>query len=287
ALGVTAPAGVEPLAFRDPAEALNWFEFERENLVAAARSAMAARSPRRAWQLTMAASPIHMHHHMFGDWEAMAVVAVAAADSMGDGAALAAALDKRGRVLSRRQLLEEALRAPAAAWPIRRELGDRRKVAESLNALGLIGLRTRRLDDAAAYFREAAAIFDEIGDRSWQGLAWSNFTEARLEADDVSAAQETLDGILALFAGLGDRAYQGNTLWLMSWAARSSGDLTAARSAIEQALAIAEDADNKVWEAHWLIESARVHIAAGAPDEALECCRTAASLHRQIGDQSR
>src|SRR5262249_11612267 len=167
ALGVTAPAGVEPLAFRDPAEALNWFEFERENLVAAARSAMAARSPRRAWQLTMAASPIHMHHHTFGDWEAMAVVAVAAADSMGDRAALATALDNHGKVLFRPRLREGALRDPPAALAIRGELGDRRKVAESLNALGLIGLRTRRLDDAAAYFREAAAIFDEIGDRSW------------------------------------------------------------------------------------------------------------------------
>jgi tetratricopeptide (TPR) repeat protein len=286
-LGEAAPDGVEPLAFRDQIEALNWFESERENLVAAVRSALAAGSPLRAWQLTMASSPIHMHHHTFDHWEAMAAIAVAAADSIGDRAALATALDNHGKVLFRRRMLGEALRNHSAALAIRRDLGDRRGVAGSLNALGLIGLRTRHLDDAAENFREAAAIFDEVGDRSWQGLARSNLAEASLEADDATAANETLGGILALFTGLGDRAYQGNTLWLISWARRSSGDLAAARSAIGQALAIAEDAGNRVWEAFWLIEAARVHIAAGAPDEALECCRTSASLHRQIGDRSR
>jgi len=53
------------------------------------------------------------------------------------------------------------------------------------------------------------------------------------------------------------------------------------------ALKIAEDASNRMWEAHWLAEAARVHLALGETDEAMRCCRMAASLQRQIGDPSR
>ena len=84
-----------------------------------------------------------------------------------------------------------------------------------------------------------------------------------------------------------DPAYEGNTLWLLAWAERLAGNLAAARAAIDAALHIAEDASNRMWEAYWLIEAARVHLAAGDTSEAMECCRMAASLQRQIGDHSR
>jgi len=42
-----------------------------------------------------------------------------------------------------------------------------------------------------------------------------------------------------------------------------------------------------VWEAHWLTEAARVHLALDDTSEAMRCCRMAASLQRQIGDHSR
>jgi hypothetical protein len=42
-----------------------------------------------------------------------------------------------------------------------------------------------------------------------------------------------------------------------------------------------------MWEAWWLVEAARVHLAAADTGEAMNCCRMAASLQRQIGDHSR
>lgn len=59
------------------------------------------------------------------------------------------------------------------------------------------------------------------------------------------------------------------------------------QAAIDAALQIAETASNRMWEAHWLTEAARVHLATGATEEAMRCCRMAASLQRQIGDPSR
>jgi tetratricopeptide (TPR) repeat protein len=77
------------------------------------------------------------------------------------------------------------------------------------------------------------------------------------------------------------------------WAVLSSLAVTAAEAihdraaAIDAALRIAENAGNRTWEAFWLIEAAEVHLAAGDTGEAMQCCRMAASLHRQIGDHSR
>ena len=281
------PGGVEPLSFRDPADALHWFESERANLVAATRSALDAGLPHRAWQLAMAISPIHMHHHTFDDWTTTAEIAVTAAEATGDRAALATALDNRGKVLSRRHHLDTARSSHAAALALRRELGDLPAVGRSLNALGLIDLPARDLAAAAERFAEAAEIFDQVGDRLWQGLARSNLTQAQLEAGDADAAHAALPGTLALFVDVGEPAYEGNTLWLISRTQRARGDLAAAQTAIGRALAIAETAENRVWEAHWLIEAAHVHLAGGNPAEALECCRTSAALHRKIGDRSR
>jgi tetratricopeptide (TPR) repeat protein len=42
-----------------------------------------------------------------------------------------------------------------------------------------------------------------------------------------------------------------------------------------------------MWEAWWLIEAGRVHLAADQDTEAMNCYRMAASLERQIGDHSR
>lgn len=80
---------------------------------------------------------------------------------------------------------------------------------------------------------------------------------------------------------------QGNALWLIAWAHRLRGDITAASAAIHSALTIAEESSNRMWEAFWLIEAARVHLAEGATEEAMNCCSMAASLQRQIGDTGR
>jgi tetratricopeptide (TPR) repeat protein len=114
-----------------------------------------------------------------------------------------------------------------------------------------------------------------------------NLAEALLDAGDVPPALDTVRPLPRFFADRGDSPYEGNALWLLSWAERLAGNAGAARAAIDAALRIAEQAGNRMWEAWWLVEAARVHLAAGETAEAMDCCRMAASLQRQIGDHSR
>jgi len=235
----------------------------------------------------MVLSPIHMQNFTFDDWSALSAIAVSAAEEMNDPRALASALDNRGKFLFRRRNLDDAKAAHARALSIRREIGDQRGVCESLNALGLIGLRTRELGEASMYFEETAASAGAIGDSQWNWLGRMNWAEALLESGNAASALEIVAPLPAFFAELQDPAYEGNAFWLLSWAQRLLGNIQAAGAAIDSALHIAEASSNRMWEAFWLIEAARVHLAARDPAEAMRCCRMAASLQRQIGDPSR
>jgi tetratricopeptide (TPR) repeat protein len=279
--------GPEPAVFDDAAGALEWFDTERPNLLASARAALDAGLPRRAWELAMVLTPIHAQHFTFDDWSALSDLAVTAAETLADPIALVAALDNRGRFLFRRRLLDQARATHTRALSIREELGDQQGICRSLNALGLIGLRTRELAEAAARFAATAERARRIGDAHWDGLGRMNLAEAQLEADDVTLALETVRPLPRFFAERRDPAYEGNALWLLSWAERLAGNLAAAQSAIDEALRIAEQASNRMWEAWWLIEAGRVHLAADQDTEAMNCYRMAASLERQIGDHSR
>jgi tetratricopeptide (TPR) repeat protein len=284
---VPPPEGPAPLALETPADALEWFDLERPNLVANVQGALQAGLPRRAWELAMVLDPIHAQHFTFADWDVHSASAVTAAEMLDDHAALAAALDIRGRFLFRRRALDEAKATHARALAVREELRDQQGICRSLNALGLVCLRTRELTHAVAYFTDTAERARAGQDAHWEGLGRMNRAEAQLEADDVASALETVRPLPQFFADRSDPAYEGNALWLLAWAERLGGDLAAAQAAIDGALRIAEQASNRMWEAWWLVEAARVHLAAGELAEAMNCCRMAASLERQIGDHSR
>jgi tetratricopeptide (TPR) repeat protein len=284
---VRSVAGPDPVAFETTAAAFDWFDTERPNLVANAQSALESGLPRRAWELAMVLSPIHANYFTFDDWSVLSEVAVTAAQEIGDQEALASALNNRGTFLFRRRLLEDAKAAHSSALSIQQEIGDQRGILQSLNALGLIGLRTRELSDAAAYFADTADRARGISDAHWEGMARMNLAEAQLESGNAASALEIATPLPQFFADLREPAYRGNALWLVSWARRLLGDQAAALTAIDAALQIAENAGNRMWEAHWLTQAARVHLAMGDTEEAMRCCRMAASLERQIGDPSR
>lgn len=279
--------GPEPTAFKDATAAFEWFDTERPNLVANARAALDIGLPRRAWELAMVLAPISALYFTFDDWSALSELAITAAEGLADPAALAAALDNRGRFLFRRRLLDQAKTTHTRALAIREEMGDREGIYQSLNALGLIGLRTRELSEAARYFEAVAKRAGQAGDAHWNGLGRMNLGEAQLEAGDVALALETIRPLPEFFAERHDPIYEGNALWLLAWAERLAGNLAAAQATIDGALRIAEQAGNRACEAWWLVEAGRVHLAADETTEAMDCYRMAASLERQIGDHSR
>ena len=158
--------GPDPATFENAAAAFEWFDTERPNLVANARSALDAGLPRRAWELAMVLSPIHAQHFTFDDWSVLSEIAVTAAEDH---------WMTRQRSPLRWTTGEDSCsgagctcRSPGdplhGRWPSARKSETSRGICRSLNALGLIGLRTRELSEASAYFAATAERARQIGD---------------------------------------------------------------------------------------------------------------------------
>ncbi|MBO0802967.1 MAG: cytochrome C [Nocardiopsaceae bacterium] len=289
AFEVDAPvvAEVESPSFDNSTVAFEWFDAERPNLVSNAQSAMESGLASRAWELAMVLSPIHANYFTFDDWSALSEIGVAAAEEITDPPALASALDNRGRFLLRRRALDDAKAAHSRALAIQQEIGDERGMLRSLNALGLASLKARDLPAATAYFTDTRDRAHSAGEPYWEGTARLNLATAFLESGRAAWAMEILTPLPRFFADQRSQVDEGAAHYLIAGAHRLLGDHAAALAAIDAALKIAEDAGNRMWEGHWLIEAARVHLALNDTGEAMRCCQMAASLQRQIGDPSR
>lgn len=279
--------GAEPASFSSRAEAFGWFDAERPNLVANARSAGEEGLPRQAWELAMVLGPLHSNYFTFDDWSVLSELAVTAAEEIGDPAALASALDNRGLFLLRRGALDDAKTALSRALAIQTDIGDERGALQSLNSLGLVCLRTRSLTEAIAYFTDIIDRARAAGESRREGAARSNLGYALLDFGDVARAMEILAPLPEWFARRDDQLNVGTAHYLMAWGHRLRGDYPAALESIDAALRIAEDAGNRVWEASWLIEAVRVRLAMADPAAAMRYCQTAAALHRQLKDPGR
>jgi tetratricopeptide (TPR) repeat protein len=284
-LEVPAVVGPDPLSFAAPAAVFEWLDAERPNLVANARAAMESGLARRAWELAMVLGPIQSYYLTFDDWAALSQLALTAAGEITDRSALASALGNRGEFLFRRGLPDEAKTALFGALEIRRELGDEQGALRSLNALGLISVEAREFSQAVANFADVAERARGIGDQWWEGQARLNLAWAYLESGDPVSALDVLTPLVS--TGLRGCTYEDEALLYLSWAQRMVGNHAAALTAVDAALQLAENAGHRAREAYFLIEAARVHLAAGALEEAMRCCRMAASLQRQIGDPGR
>ncbi|MEV0701792.1 tetratricopeptide repeat protein [Saccharopolyspora sp. NPDC050389] len=278
---------VVPMTFAGRTEALDWFEVERSNLVAAAHAASDVSPHRVAWQLSAMLRSIYASRNIFDDWLATSLIGLESARQAGDLHGEAEMLESLGKSSFQARRLAESESYHRAALTIREEIGDQPGRAISINALGLLGLRRRRLADAKSYFEQSMVLSREIGDRRREGLALCNLGEAYYELGEFGEAIENLHAALRVYRELSDRAREGNALFILSMTLRETGDVENALSSIRDALAIAGQFNNRMWEAHWLVELARIQRAVGEPGEALVSCQEAATIQQRLGDRSR
>ncbi|WBB63604.1 tetratricopeptide repeat protein [Streptomyces sp. WMMC500] len=281
------PAPAPTPAFDDYDAAFRWYRTESANLVTATRAAADAGLFGIAWRLAVVLRAIYMHQNAFDEWEVTARIAVDAARASGEEAGEAEALENLGKAAFQRLRLDEAEECHRGALAIRRRLGDIRGTAVSTNALGLLGLRRRRPDEAELRFSEAAEMFRGLGERRWAALVRTNLAETLCDAGRAREACEVVEQVLAEFRDLDDHFGVGNALWLLSRARREAGDPEAAGRAIAEALSLAAAEDNRLWQGHWLAESARVELARGRAADALRLARESAAVQQRLGDTAR
>ncbi|ANW18886.1 ATP-binding protein [Streptomyces clavuligerus] len=282
-----AGAGIEPLAFRDEHEAVDWLTTEQTNLAAAVRAAADAGFDAIAWRLHAVLRSFYARQNLFADWFATGGIALDAARRADDRHGQAEIHHSLGAAHTQSQRPDRGAEHHTAALALRRETGDRLGELMSLNGLGLTELRRRGLPEARTAFAQALAIAGERDDRHWRAVILSNIGQVHGELEEYEEAREHLTEALGILRELGAEGSEGNALRCLSVAQRGLGDTEGALDSVSRAVDIAREHGNAMWEGYWLLELGHVHLALDRPDEALAAFQKAGAQQRRLGDRSR
>ncbi|MFF8995321.1 ATP-binding protein [Streptomyces sp. NPDC014983] len=284
---VPADGGLPEPRFADEAQAMRWYEAERDNLVAAVRAAASGGQDRLAWQLAVVLRSVYMTDHPLQEWLTTSRIGLEAARRDGDRAAEAELQESLGMAHVQAQSLETAVGHYESALALRRDLRDTFGEALTLNGLGLLELRRRNLARAQAAFESSRALFAALNDGFWELRTAVNLAQVELELGHPENALGPLYRGIEVFRAHGDRRAEGNALRLLATAELDSGAADAALAHAEQAVAIATGIRSTAAEAYWLLALGDAQRATGHPTRAQAAYRRAATLHGHLGDRAR
>ena len=277
-----------PLPLTSVEDALDWYDSERQNVLAAIRQAATIGMHDVAWHLSATLFPVFNRRDNWADCIIANRIGVDSARLAGHRLGEAWALQNLGQALARLRdneafaVLEQALiirrdiedrmgeaqteisladayyrvQGPEAAFEhsfrsleLLRELGNASLLGTGLNNHGEFCLELGRLDEAAECFREAYDIWEKIGHYG-KGHALRNLGRVHLVSDRPDDAIASLTEARRFHQASGDLIGQALALRYLGDARLSVGDKEAARQAWTEALTIFKDlkADSEVAE---------------------------------------
>jgi DNA-binding SARP family transcriptional activator len=274
--------GSEPLTFSTAEEALDWFERERANLVAATRQAASQGLHDIAWKLPVAAMICFDLRGYRAEWITTHRIALTSARELGDRIGEARVLNNLGIVLGE-QRAEDASGYFRQALAIYREMGDRRGQAQATNNLAFSYRFLGRHEDAAAALLAALDLQREVGARRGEAIALCNLGESYLDLGRYEEAVARSQEALAVGREIGVVRLEGYALYNIGRAYLELGSSKAA-GLLEQALAIHRGAGDKYGEAQDLQQIGIAHAQAGRGVQARGAWVSARAIFESLGD---
>ncbi|WP_405671983.1 ATP-binding protein [Streptomyces sp. NBC_01530] len=269
-----------PQALPDIPAAMDWFDTEHNNLLAAQRTAVAHASHRTAWQLAWTLNDFHYRRGHRHDQLAVWQIAVDSAGQLPDPGARIIAHRLLGRahvVLGHHQ---EAINALNQALALSEQQNDRALQANAHYTLASIWPDGRR---ALEHARRALDLYrgldQPIGEaNALNAVGWY---AARLGHHDT--AREHCQAALALFQHHQDVSGQAQTLDSLGYIDHHSGHHQDAVQHYRHAISLYRDLDNTYEAADTLDRLGHSHAALGQHDLTREVWREARDLYRQQG----
>lgn len=281
-----APPDCAPLSFSTVADALEWWEAERANLVTATTQAAACGMDDVAWKLPVAAMAFFNRRGYWADWMATHATALASARRLGDRSGEAWVLNNLGVVYAQ-QHHQDAIGYCEQALAIRRDLGDRRGEAQAANNLAFSYELLGRYADAVGPLRVSVGIQRATGHRYGESVALSNLAEALLEAGQIDEAVECSRQALAIAGEIGEDLVAAYTLNYLGRAFLSRGEIDEAVGYLEQALPIYRAVGERIGEADSLKHLGFAQYRTGQLAVARESWTQALAIYNDLGDTAR
>ena len=262
--------------------ALNWYEDERANIVAATRQAASAGLHETAWRLPPTLTPFFNRRSNWADCVTTHRVAAQSASLVSDRPGEAWARMQLGYALAR-------LRDPEAfghleqALAIRQEFGDTRGEAQTAIALGEGNLiMYGPNEDALRYLRRAADLLEPMGAISLRSVALNTLGEVYFGLGDLDAAAECYSQACDV-----DREIGGHT---EGHALHNLGRVYLIQHRLDEAIASFQEAIRKHRASGTLDGEAFKHLGqaqaeSGSDADAVASLVEALRIFEQIGDK--
>jgi tetratricopeptide (TPR) repeat protein len=272
---LAAEEDISPLALASVENVIDWYDRERDNVLAATRQAAAAGLHDLAWRLPTALFPIFNRRDNWADCIAAHRVAVGSARLAGQPLGEAWALHNLGQALARVRD-KDALGQLEQALVIRREMRDSSGEAQTalslvdayhklqgpqtaldhmlrhldlmreypslygmaLNNLGEFYQELGRLEEAGNYFEQARVHFASVGPAYGEGYALHNLGHVYLDLDRPVDALDSARQALRIHESAGHLLGQALALRFIGQAQLALGQAAAARESWIASLAM-------------------------------------------------
>ncbi|MFF4159519.1 NB-ARC domain-containing protein [Streptomyces sp. NPDC001678] len=275
--------------FADAGEALDAFEPDRANAVAATRLAHDLGRYAMAWQLAEALRGFFFRRKYHRDWIEVCELGLKAAGACGDDLALARthyelafAHADRGDATdagTAGRHYREALRLASAAE-------HARTASSALEGLGLLALREGAAEEAAEHFRQAFRALDGLDHPRGRALLTFHLGRAHAAGHRHQEAADLLLRARRMFAelpGRPDRFNEAKSLWHHARARLRADRPDEALPGLDEAVTLIADCGAPKEQADILLDRGDLLATQGRRAEAETDWRAALTLYEQAG----
>lgn len=278
---------ITPASISSHNEAIEWYEKERTNLVAAVVTAQDLGSYEIAWRLSGILRSIYIFRHPFDDWLMTGRIGLDSARRIGDRFGEAYIMFSLGMAHMQRRQPQESLAYFEQSSAIQQEIGDRLGESQSLTGQGQTHLRLRQLTEAQFCLENAHIIAHELGVVTNEAFILHVLGHVYIELNQPERAADHLARAIGMLREIDNRAAEIDASLNLSEAQRELGHIAEAETTIRRTLEMAADAHDDVATAYAMMELGRTQLADDHAEESLVSFQQAAILQRQLGNPSR
>jgi tetratricopeptide (TPR) repeat protein len=283
--------GVTPEIIAGPGAALEWFDAERQVLLAAINQASELGFDSYAWQLPWTLMLFFDRRGHWHDQIAIQRTAIAAATRLGDLAAQARAYRDLGTAFGRFGAFAEAYTYQCQAMELHRQLGDRLGEARAQYEVMSVTAYQGRLSEALEHARQSLALFQAEGNEAGMAKGLNAVGWLHGQLGDYEEALLWCAQALGLVSGRGDPLSEASVWDSMGYAHHQLGRHDEAITCFRTAVGIMDGLSAGYHQAPMLINLGDACQAAGDDDGARQAWLKALAifddLHHADAEQAR
>ncbi|MEV0082890.1 tetratricopeptide repeat protein [Saccharopolyspora sp. NPDC050642] len=250
------------------AEALNWYETERANLLAAVQQAAQEGENRLAWKIAASNRPYYHLRKIWNDWINSHQVALSASQKDNDARGLAWISNSLGVAYTSFRSFADARQHFTGALHMSQRLDDPYGEALALSCLGDVDWSTKKYNDALEHLDQAIQIWSRLKDRWGTAMTYRGLGRVHRDIGNLGQAVEHLREALEIYRTIDDPWGEGTILADLGRTYLRLEQLTEAIRALQDAVRSHREIGNLWQEAKTLHDLGEALDASGRPAEA-------------------